>query len=222
MDKPLSLLQACFNGTVNPGSELWGEQAGTGPQTYVDWQASNYQYNSIYKQLHPYTSATEFVWFGSFIVEIGDKAITTYPYYDPLIYCWIVNKPTITITPNYTGVGYNAIIGTTPGGNDISINAPTGIPINFTIEPSNKSIRYYITVKNGNITVGVNTIAVMYPLILTQVNGNVFATFSSDAAINQIKYWVLTDTPIIDQQSYIATNGTGSITGIVFHQKLEQ
>ena len=36
-------------GTGNPGSQMWGEQVGTGMQKYTDWQlvAGNYQYNSI-------------------------------------------------------------------------------------------------------------------------------------------------------------------------------
>ena len=42
------------------GSEAWGTQTGSGTQTYAQWQAvaSDYQYNSIYKYLYPYSTVS--------------------------------------------------------------------------------------------------------------------------------------------------------------------
>jgi hypothetical protein len=57
---PASAFQWGGAGTGNPGTESWGEQAGTGTQSYTVWQGvtnpPNYQYNSIYKELYPFTT----------------------------------------------------------------------------------------------------------------------------------------------------------------------
>jgi hypothetical protein len=154
-------------GTGNPGTESWGEQVGTtGPQTYADWQSvsgGNYRYNSIYKYLYPFTSASAPM--GSLTFGLGTRDLT-YPYYDSTSSSWLVNTYAVTITPAFPS-GYTATIGTTLDGKDTFDNAVNGAPINITVQQSNKSTRYYLTVYNGLTVVGRNSAAVWYPLTPT-------------------------------------------------------
>ena len=166
---PPSVFQWGGTGTGTTGSQLWGEQVGTGTQTYTAWQAvaGNYQYNSIYKQLHPYTSATALAApVGSLTISIGSRAVT-YPYYEPLLYSWITNSSSIILTPNFPNPTTNTSrIGTTPNGSEISSNAANGVPISVTIQPSYRNTSYYMTVidPSGGSTnvIGGNKTPILY------------------------------------------------------------
>jgi hypothetical protein len=193
---PPALFQWGGTGTGNTGSELWGEQVGTGTQSYSQWQAAvplNYQYNSVYKELYPYTSATALAApMGSLAFGLGSRAIT-YPYYEPRIYSWIVNSTALTLTPVFAGQGLTATIGTTPGGNEVSNNASSGNTINLpVVVPSNKNTRYYVTVKNGATTVGSNTAAVLFPIATTHINGEI----KLNKTANSITFVLVTNKPI--------------------------
>ena len=202
-------------GTGNPGSEMWGEQVGTGTQLYPAWQAvgGNYQYNSIYKELYPYTSATALAApMGSITFGLGSRAIT-YPYYEPRIYSWIVNSTALTLTPVFAGQGSNATIGTTPGGSEVSSNPSSGSAINLpAVVASNKNSRYYITVKNGTTVVGSNTAAVLFPIATTHINGEI----KINKTTNSVTFVLITNKPIPQiGATYTAFDGTGSFSGEV-------
>ena len=147
----------------NGGTQLWGEQVGTGLQTYAQWQAvaGNYKYNSIYKELYPFTSAAFAAPpMGSLTFGFGSRDVDS-PQFEPRVYSWIVNSSALIMTPSFPN-GYTAMIGTSVGGNDVFINANSGSPIYITIQPSNRNTRYFMTVKNNGATVGTNSAAVLF------------------------------------------------------------
>jgi len=213
---PASMFQWGGTGTGNPGSELWGEQVGTGTQTYTAWQGvstpPNYQYNSIYKELYPFTSATAFTPMGSLTFGLGSRSIDS-PRFESSAYSWIVNSSTLTLTASFPA-GNTAMIGTSPGGIDVSSNANNGSPISITIQPSNRNTRYFMTVKSsdGTVTVGTNSAAVFFPQRLTQLNGTIRIIVYNSGQI----FSLITNNPIPqDGGQYTATNGSGRFSGMV-------
>ena len=115
------------------GSEVWGTQTGSGTQTYAQWQAvaSDYQYNSIYKYLYPYSTVS------------GPPGPTS------ASMTWPVTKSFSSIT---NGATY------TIGGTDIpapTITGVTGTAPTITYNISCDSNMPSITLTNGStLTVG--------------------------------------------------------------------